>query len=140
MARRIVLTMLALVSVLLVTTMVPLGFITTGHECGFFRADTVFSAGTLASYAEEKIADREQASALTTTLARARRLGEQIRVYDATGHLVAGNGGQGMTVPAATLALVLGAGNAAVTETAEIGDRLDRKSTSLKSRQRWISY
>ena len=124
MARRIVLTMLALVSVLLVTTMVPLGFITTGHERGFFRADTVFSAGTLASYAEEKIADRAQASALTTTLARARRLGEQIRVYDATGHLVAGNGGQGMTVPAATLALVLGAGNAAFTETAEIGDRL----------------
>jgi signal transduction histidine kinase len=124
MARRVVFTMLVLVSVLLVITAVPFGLITTGHERGFFQADTVFSAGTLASYAEDKIADHAPGSALTRTLARARRLGEQIRIYDAAGHLVAGNGGQGMAVPAATLALVLRAGNAAVTETADIGDRL----------------
>ena len=57
MTRRIMLTMLALVGVLLITTVVPLGLITTEHERGFFQDDTVFSAGTLASYAEDRIAD-----------------------------------------------------------------------------------
>jgi len=121
MARRIVLTMLGLVGVLLIAVVVPLGLITTGHERGFFQDDTVFSAGTLASYAEDRIADHAQGSALTRTLTRARRLGEQIRVYDAAGHLVAGNGGQGTAVSAAMLSRALGAGNVLATE---VGDRL----------------
>jgi len=37
MARRIVLTMLALIGALLVTTVVPLGLIATGHERSSFR-------------------------------------------------------------------------------------------------------
>jgi signal transduction histidine kinase len=124
MARRILLTMLGLVGVLLISTVVPLGLITTGHERGFFQADTVFSAGTLASYAEDKIADHAQGSALTRTLTRARRLGEQVRVYDATGHLVAGNGGPGLAVSAAMLARVVSAGNVTITEVSQVGDRL----------------
>jgi len=45
MARRIVLTMLALIGALLVTTVVPLGLITTGHERSSFREDTMLSPG-----------------------------------------------------------------------------------------------
>jgi signal transduction histidine kinase len=124
MARRIILTMLALIGVLLAAAVVPLGLITTGHERAFFRDDTFFSAGTLASFAEDRIADGARGSALTRTLARARRLGEQVRVYDAGGHLVAANGGAGMAVSPATLARVLEAGNATVTQATEVGNRL----------------
>src|ERR1039457_152800 len=124
MTRRIMLTMLALIGGLLVRAVVPLGLITSGHERAFFRDDTAFSAGTLASFAEDRIADHAAGSALARTLARARRLGEQVRVYDAGGHLVAGNGGAGMTVGVAALARVLGARDGTVTETAQVGDRL----------------
>jgi signal transduction histidine kinase len=124
MTRRIMLTMLALIGGLLVSAVVPLGLITSGHERAFFRDDTAFSAGTLASFAEDRIADHAAGSALARTLARARRLGEQVRVYDAGGHLVAGNGGAGMTVGVAALARVLGARDGTVTETAQVGDRL----------------
>src|ERR1019366_1931141 len=95
MTRRIMLTMLALIGGLLASAVVPLGLITSGHERAFFRDDTAFSAGTLASFAEDRIADHAAGSALARTLARARRLGEQVRVYDAGGHLVAGDGGGG---------------------------------------------
>src|ERR1022692_1237650 len=124
MTRRIMLTMLALIGGLLVSAVVPLGLITSGHERAFFRDDTAFSAGTLASFAEDRIADHAAGSALARPLARARRLGEQVRVYDAGGHLVAGNGGAGMTVGVAALARVLGARDGTVTETAQVGDRL----------------
>src|ERR1039457_811568 len=124
MTRRIMLTMLALIGGLLVSAVVPLGLITSGHERAFFRDDTAFSAGTLASFAEDRIADHAAGSALARTLARARRLGEQVRVYDAGGHLVAGNGGAGMTVGVAALARVLGARDGTGTETAQVGDRL----------------
>jgi signal transduction histidine kinase len=123
MARRIVLTMFTLAGVLIIT-MVPLGLITTGHERGFFRSDTFFSAGTLASFSEDRIADHAGSPALTRMLAQARRLGEQIRVYDATDHLVAGTGGGGTAISAAALARVLHAGNMTVTEATEVGDRL----------------
>ena len=44
MARRIVLTMLALVSVLLITAVAPLGLIAAGREQDSFRVATVMSA------------------------------------------------------------------------------------------------
>ena len=62
MARRIVLTMLALIGALLVTTVVPLGLITTGHERSSFREDTVLSARALAGLAEDRLADHPAAS------------------------------------------------------------------------------
>ena len=61
MARRIVLTMLALIGALLVTTVVPLGLITTGHERSSFRQDTILSARTLAGLAEDRLADQPPA-------------------------------------------------------------------------------
>ncbi|MDX6390608.1 MAG: hypothetical protein QOJ73_1671 [Streptosporangiaceae bacterium] len=124
MTRRIMLTMLVLIGGLLIGAVVPLGLITSGHERAFFRDDTAFSAGTLASFAEDRIADHAPGSGLARTLARARRLGEQVRVYGTGGHLVAGNGGAGMTIGVAALARVLGARDGTVTETTQVGDRL----------------
>lgn len=124
MARRIMVTMLALIGGLLVSAVVPLGLITSGHERAFFRDDTAFAAGALASFAEDRIADHAPGSPLARTLVRARRLGEQVRVYDAGGQVVAGNGGAGMSVGAAALARVLGAQDGTATETAQVGDRL----------------
>ncbi len=65
MARRIVLTMLALIGALLVTAVVPLGLITTGHERSSFRQDTTLSAQALAGVAEDRLADQPPAGTLS---------------------------------------------------------------------------
>ncbi len=107
MARRIVLTMLALIGALLVTTVVPLGLITTGHERSSFRQDTLLSARALAGLAEDRLADRPPAgaAAVTRALGQARQAGEQILVYSAGRRLVTGTGGG--AIPAATLTSAL---------------------------------
>ncbi len=107
MARRIVLTMLALIGALLITTIVPLGLITTGRERSSFRQDTTLSAQALAGVAEDNLADHPPGRALGRALAQARRDGEQVRVYDARRQLVASAGNGGPPVSAATLAAVL---------------------------------
>ena len=85
MARRIVLTMLALIGALLVTTIVPLGLITTGHERSSFQQDTILSARTLAGLAEDRLADQPPAGTATMAraMAQARKAGEQVGVYSA---------------------------------------------------------
>ena len=95
MARRIVLTMLALIGALLVTTVVPLGLITTSHEGSSFRQDTILSARALAGLAEDRLADRPPAgiAAVARALAQSQRAGEQVRVYSAGRRLVTGTGG-----------------------------------------------
>ena len=108
MARRIVLTMLALIGALLVTAVVPLGLITTGHERSSFRQDTTLSAQALAGVAEDRLADQPPAGTLSASLVQARHSGEQVEVYDARRQLVASTGGQGLGVPAATLTAALG--------------------------------
>ena len=107
MARRIVLTMLALIGALLVTTVVPMGLITTGHERSSFRQDTMLSARALAGLAEDRLADRPPAgvAAVARALGQARQAGEEVRVYSASRRLVAGTGGA--AVPAATLTSAL---------------------------------
>ncbi|HEY8046609.1 MAG TPA: HAMP domain-containing sensor histidine kinase [Streptosporangiaceae bacterium] len=107
MARRIVLTMLALIGALLVTTVVPLGLITTGHERSSFRQDTLLSARALAGLAEDRLADRPPAgtAAVTRALGQARQAGEQILVYSAGRRLVTGTAGG--AVPPATLTSAL---------------------------------
>jgi signal transduction histidine kinase len=109
MARRIVLTMLALIGALLVTTVVPLGLITTGREGSSFREDTVLSARALAGLAEDRLADRPPAGAgaVARALAQAQRAGEQVRVYSAARRLITGTGGGQAAVTAATLASAL---------------------------------
>ena len=90
MARRIVLTMLALIGALLVTTVVPLGLITTGHERSSFRQDTIMSARTLAGLAEDRLADQPASGTATMAraMAQARQAGEQVGVYSAGRRLV----------------------------------------------------
>jgi signal transduction histidine kinase len=107
MARRIVLTMLALIGALLVTAVVPLGLITTGHERSSFRQDTMLSAQALAGVAEDRLADRPPGGTLSASLIQAQHTGEQVGVYDTSRHLVASTGGPGLDVPAATLAAAL---------------------------------
>ncbi len=107
MARRIVLTMLALIGALLVTTVVPLGLITTGHERHSFQEDTTLTARTLAAVAEDRLGGEARATSLARALAQTRRAGEGARVYSATGRLTATTGGAWATVPAAALRAAL---------------------------------
>jgi signal transduction histidine kinase len=109
MARRIVLTMLALIGALLVTAVVPLGLITTGHERSSFRQDTTLSAEALAGVAEDRLADQPPTSGtLPASLAQARRSGEQVEVYDTRRQVVASTGGPGLDVSATALTAALG--------------------------------
>ena len=71
MARRIVLTMLALIGALLVTTVVPLGLITTGHERSSFTEDTELFARALAGFAEDRLDDQFHSITLTRALVQA---------------------------------------------------------------------
>lgn len=108
MVRRIVLTMLALIGALLVTTVVPLGLITTGHERSSFRQDTLLSARALAGLAEDRLADRPPAgrAAVARALAQARRAGDQVLIYSAGRQVVTGTGADA-AIPAAALTSVL---------------------------------
>ena len=103
MARRIVSTMLALIGALLVTTVVPLGLITTGHERHSFQQDTTLSARALAGVAEDRLADHGAGPALGRALAQAARAARTWRVYDAGRRLVAAAGRPGPAVSAAVL-------------------------------------
>ena len=109
MARRIVLTMLALIGALLVTTVVPLGLITTGHERSSFRQDTIMSARTLAGLAEDRLADQPASGTATMAraMAQARQAGEQVGVYSAGRQLVTATDAGGAAIPAATLTSAL---------------------------------
>jgi hypothetical protein len=108
MARRIVLTMLALIGALLVTIVVPLGLITTGHERSSFREDTMLSARALSGLAEDRLADRPPAGrlALAQALMQARRAGGQVLIYS-TGRLLVTGTSADAAIPAATLTSAL---------------------------------
>jgi signal transduction histidine kinase len=137
MARRIALTMLALISTLLITTVVPLGLITIGREQDSFRAETVLSARTLAAIAEERLSDHDARPALASSLARARRAGDEVWVYDVAGRQVArvGTGQTGtagrpdLPGPAGALTAVMRTDHPAVSE---FDDRL-RVIVSVRS-------
>ena len=108
MVRRIVLTMLALIGVLLVTTVVPLGLIATGHERSSFREDTILSARALSGLAEDRLSDPPPAGrlALARALTQARRAGDQVLIYD-TGRLVLIGTSVDAAIPAAALTSAL---------------------------------
>ena len=124
MARRIVLTVVALISALLVTTVVPLGLLTTGRERDTFREDTVLSARALAAVAEENLTDHRATPALASSLARTAGTGDRAWVYDKAGRLVAvtgGASGSDSPVPQSEIAAVLRTGGPALSE---VSDRL----------------
>jgi signal transduction histidine kinase len=117
MARRIVLTMLALVSVLLITAVAPLGLITAGRERDSFQMATVMSAQTLATVAEKRLSDHGAGPTLVTTLVHASPATDEVWVFDAGHQLVARIGGakqESPPVPLATIAYVLRTGRFAV--------------------------
>jgi len=119
MARRIVLTMLALVSALLITAVAPLGLITSTREQDSFRMDAVMSARTMASVAEKQLSDHTASPALAASLLRARRAGDEVWIYDAAARLVARTVGVtrvDLPVPWDTVATVLGKGGPATSE------------------------
>jgi signal transduction histidine kinase len=104
MARRIVLTILTLIVALLGLIAVPLGLITAGQDRRDFTDETVTAARTLASAAEEKLADQADAAALGRSIARLQRGGDQVSLYDQAGVRLSGTG---LTAPAAPVRQVL---------------------------------
>ena len=107
MARRIVLTMLALIGALLVTTVVPLGLITTGHERSSFREDTELFARALAGFAEDRLDDQYHSITLTRALVQAQRAGEQVRVYNTSRRVAVTTGGHDLGVSASQFTAAL---------------------------------
>jgi signal transduction histidine kinase len=93
MARRIVLTVLALITVLLAVVAVPLGLLTAAQDRKDFRDETTAAAATLANVAEERISDGTNGSALARTIRALARQGDRVTVYSAAGRPVAGSGG-----------------------------------------------
>ena len=73
MIRRIVLTMLLLVSVLLVTAVAPLGLLMAGREQDSFRMETVMSAQTLALAAEKGLSDHSTRPVLERSFVKSAR-------------------------------------------------------------------
>src|SRR5436190_7443583 len=132
MARRIVITMLAMVSALLILAVIPLGLVTAGRERDSFRMQTLMSAHVLAGMAEKKLNSKKRDSnardpALTRALASTRHAGDQAWIYNAAGRLVVQSGDadrKNLPPPrgaVAIVAAVLRGGDAAP---AELGGRL----------------
>ena len=91
MARRIALTVIALITILLGTVAVPLGLITAGQDRHDFTDETTASATTLASVAEEQLDDHATGPALARSITELERRGDQVAVYNAAGRQVAGS-------------------------------------------------
>ena len=84
MIRRIVLTMLLLVSVLLVTAVAPLGLLMAGREQDSFRMETVLSAQTLALAAEKSLVDHSTGRVLATSFVNTRAPSDEVWVFART--------------------------------------------------------
>ncbi|MCX4744752.1 HAMP domain-containing histidine kinase [Kitasatospora sp. NBC_01287] len=89
MTRRIALTVLALVTVLLVLAVVPLGVLLTEREETSFRSAAEASARALASAAEENLSDHKPETEMLRVLADTQADGGCAAVYDATGQAIA---------------------------------------------------
>jgi YD repeat-containing protein len=117
MARRIVVAMLVLIGALLISTVVPLGLLTTSQERASFRQDTMLSAQSLAGVAEENFGDHLSGAALATSLASTRRDGDSAWVYNGEGRLLAATTAPARTaepVPAAVLAAAISHGGSTI--------------------------
>jgi signal transduction histidine kinase len=90
MARRIILAILALICALLATVVVPLGLITAAHDRHDYQDQAVATARSLASVAEEKLADHDHGAALATTIRQLRGGGDQVAIVGRAGALIAG--------------------------------------------------
>ena len=116
MARRIVLSVLALVAAVLGVVAVPLGVITTGQDMRAFQNESIASATTLANAAEERLDDGVAGPALARTVRQLSRDGSRVSVFDRAGRRIAGTAAR---PPAAhsQLARAAASGEAAVDTT-----------------------
>jgi signal transduction histidine kinase len=89
MTRRIALTFFALIVVLLVLAVVPLGVSKSENQRASFRYDTNSAARIVGSDAEELLADHRSADAMRDGLASTASSGDCAAVYDANGTQVA---------------------------------------------------
>ncbi|HTP15832.1 MAG TPA: HAMP domain-containing sensor histidine kinase [Streptosporangiaceae bacterium] len=90
MTRRIVLTVLVLITALLGIVAVPLGLITAGQDRRDFRDETVAVATALANVAEERLGDHSHGPALDGTIAQLQGGGDRVSIYDRTDARIAG--------------------------------------------------
>jgi signal transduction histidine kinase len=111
MARRIVLTMLLLVSALLVTAVAPLGLLMAGREQDSFRMEAIMSAQTLSSAAEPGLSTHSSHPVLGATFVHTRAPADEVWVFDSAAHMVGRFGGarqENLPVPMGTITGVLG--------------------------------
>jgi signal transduction histidine kinase len=87
--RRIVLSVLALIVVLLGTVALPLGLLTAAQDRRDFTDETKATATTLANVAEERLDDHESPKAMDRLVASLGRQGDLVTVYDQAGAPVA---------------------------------------------------
>jgi signal transduction histidine kinase len=87
MARRIVLTMLLLVSALLVTAVAPLGLLAAGREQESFRMDTIMTAQRLAAAAEPGLSTHSSPPVLGPAFVHARAPADEVWVFDSAAHV-----------------------------------------------------
>jgi signal transduction histidine kinase len=90
MARRITLTVIALVVVLLSIVAVPLGLHVASEDRNDFTKQTAAEAVTIATVAEEHLDDQAKGVPLAQVIADARRRGDQVAVYGPSGRSLAG--------------------------------------------------
>lgn len=90
MARRITLTVIALVVVLLGIVAVPLGLHVANEDRNDFTKQTAAEAATIASVAEEHLDDQASGAPLAQIVAGVRRHGDQVAVYQPSGQPLAG--------------------------------------------------
>ena len=111
MARRIVLTMLLLVSALLVTAVAPLGLLIAGREQASFRMETIMSAQALASAAQPGHGDQGSGPILKASFVHTRARSDEVWVFNSGAHMVGRFGGakqENLPVPPGTVTGVLG--------------------------------
>ncbi len=89
MARRISLIVIALIIALLGIVAVPLGLHAASQDRSDFREQTTSAAVTVASIAEDRLAENEHGTSLAQALVALDRQGEQVAIYASNGRLVA---------------------------------------------------
>jgi signal transduction histidine kinase len=92
MTRRIVLVVMALITVLLASLVIPLGLLTAAQDRKDFRDQTATAASALANIAEERLGDGAQSGALDHSIRELARQRDRVAVFDATGRQAAGTG------------------------------------------------
>ncbi|MFF8537941.1 sensor histidine kinase [Streptomyces sp. NPDC015532] len=97
MTRRIALTFMALIVLLLVLAVVPLGLSMTQREQTSFRDTTEAANRTIAAAAEEYLSDQRSPAAMRRLLEQAERAGDCAAVFDTAGRPVAATACPGRT-------------------------------------------